>query len=75
LKDGGSHRNLYEADIVAEHIQLLVKSNISPSQIGVITPYNGQLELLRNLLAAKYPALEIRLNHFPYQRHLNYEDN
>jgi superfamily I DNA and/or RNA helicase len=33
---------------------------LRPEQIGVITPYNGQLELLKNLLLPEFPTLEIR---------------
>jgi ATP-dependent RNA/DNA helicase IGHMBP2 len=47
--DGTSHRNINEADIVLQHVVYLLQSGIRPSDIGVITPYNGQLELLRDL--------------------------
>ena len=33
---------------------------LSPEQIGVITPYNSQLEVLRSLLQPEFPTLEIR---------------
>jgi len=58
--DGGSHRNSDEAELVGKHVDRLVSSGISPRQIGVITPYNGQLEELKSLMGEKYPELEIR---------------
>lgn len=50
---GGSYRNTAEAEIVVAHIQRLYELGLKPEQIGVITPYNGQLELLRELVAAR----------------------
>ncbi len=49
--DGTSHRNINEADIVLQHAIYLLQLGITPSCIGVITPYNGQLELLRDLFS------------------------
>lgn len=60
LKHAKSHRNESEARVVCAHIELMVAAGISPQQIGVVTPYNGQLELLRSLLLEKHPLLEIR---------------
>lgn len=48
-----SYRNSHEADIVYKHIQHLYAIGLAPDQIGVITPYNGQLECLRDLLHQK----------------------
>jgi hypothetical protein len=50
---GGSYRNTAEAEIVVAHIYRLYELGLRPEQIGVITPYNGQLELLRELVAAR----------------------
>lgn len=50
---GGSYRNTAEAEIVIAHIYRLYELGLKPEQIGVITPYNGQLELLRELLAIR----------------------
>lgn len=56
-----SHRNLHEVDLVFKHVELLVRClNVSPKDIGVITPYNGQLESLRERISEQYPAVEIR---------------
>lgn len=54
---GGSYRNTAEAEIVIAHIYRLYELGLKPEQIGVITPYNGQLELLRELLTAKEDAV------------------
>eukprot|EP01038_Epipyxis_sp_PR26KG_P014390 gene14390-19315_t len=45
-----SHRNVHEADLVHKHIINLLSSGVKPAHIGVITPYNGQLEILRDLI-------------------------
>jgi superfamily I DNA and/or RNA helicase len=42
-----SHRNQAEAQVVRKHVDVLLALGLRPSQVGVITPYNGQLELLR----------------------------
>jgi hypothetical protein len=55
---GGSHRNDYEADIVYRHVCMLVRCGISPTDIGVITPYNGQLDLLKQALLNRNAAEE-----------------
>lgn len=44
-----SHRNLNEAEIVLQHAVYLVRHGIPAEAIGIITPYNGQLELLREI--------------------------
>jgi hypothetical protein len=54
---GGSHRNEYEADIVLKHVRMLVLSGVSPCDIGVITPYNGQLDLLKQVLLNRDASL------------------
>ena len=45
-----SHRNVHEAAIVHKHVHKLFALGLTPDQIGVITPYNGQLECLRDRL-------------------------
>lgn len=47
---GGSYKNEYEVDIVLHHVRMLVRSGVSPTDIGVITPYNGQLDSLKQAL-------------------------
>lgn len=58
--DGGSHRNSDEAELVYKHVLRLTSAGLSPKQIGVITPYNGQLEELKTLMGESFPGLEIR---------------
>jgi superfamily I DNA and/or RNA helicase len=50
---GGSYRNTAEAELVVAHIYRLYALGVSPDQIGVITPYNGQLEVLREMIAQR----------------------
>ena len=57
---GGSYSNLSEAKIVANHVKHLIQNGVSPIDIGVVTPYNGQVEALRTLLSTEYPTLSIR---------------
>ena len=42
-EEGESKRNHGEATIVLRHAQQLVDAGLLPEQIGVITPYNGQV--------------------------------
>jgi ATP-dependent RNA/DNA helicase IGHMBP2 len=43
--EGGSHRNVREAELVVQHVETLITAGVLPSQIGVITPYSGQVLL------------------------------
>eukprot|EP00605_Chrysophyceae_sp_TOSAG23-4_P000054 GSChrysophyteH1.ASY1.ANO1.56.1 assembled CDS len=56
---GMSSSNEHEVQLVLHHVRALTRG-LSPEQIGVITPYNGQLELLRTVLKPEFPTLEIR---------------
>jgi superfamily I DNA and/or RNA helicase len=49
--DGGSRRNPREADTAARAVRRLRAAGVSAGAIGVITPYRGQVRLLRDLLA------------------------
>ncbi|GMH68221.1 hypothetical protein TrLO_g10143 [Triparma laevis f. longispina] len=63
-KDGigeGTFKNLKEAEIVTTLIHTILnehQNTLAPSDIGVITPYNGQKTLLKNLLSSTQPAIE-----------------
>ena len=59
-EDNISKANDGEADVVKHHVTQLVKAGLKPVDIGVITPYNLQVERLRTSLAADYPAIEIK---------------
>lgn len=56
----GSRFNEGEAQIVAKHVQSLLDKGMRQEQIAVITPYNGQVEILRAKLLPDHPKLEIR---------------
>jgi ATP-dependent RNA/DNA helicase IGHMBP2 len=60
VNPAGSRFNLGEAEIVARHVTRLIDLGLGQEQIAVITPYNGQVETLRNLLGADYPRLDIK---------------
>lgn len=58
--DAGSRYNEGEANIVASHVHSLLSTGLREEDIAVITPYNGQVELLRRMLLPITPKLEIR---------------
>jgi hypothetical protein len=48
---GKSYRNPAEAEIVAEEVERLREHGVRQSDIGVITPYSGQIGCIKNALA------------------------
>lgn len=50
--DEGSRANPGEAEIVARHVESLLDARVPGSVVGVITPYQAQVQLLRRRLAA-----------------------
>lgn len=56
---GESKSNEMEAMVVARHVDTLVDVGVKPEDMAVITPYNGQLALLSQMLREKYPGLEL----------------
>ena len=46
----GSHRNIQEVSIVEMKIKELISYGIKASDIGVITPYRGQLQYLKETI-------------------------
>ncbi|CBF79824.1 hypothetical protein AN7652.2 [Aspergillus nidulans FGSC A4] len=56
---GESKSNEMEALVVARHVDNLVQAGVRPEDIAVITPYNGQLAVLSQMLREKYPDLEL----------------
>ncbi|XP_059255343.1 DNA-binding protein SMUBP-2 isoform X1 [Mustela nigripes] len=58
--DDQSKGNPGEVRLVSLHIQALVDAGVQASDIAVITPYNLQVDLLRQSLAHRYPELEIK---------------
>ncbi|XP_045870917.1 DNA-binding protein SMUBP-2 [Meles meles] len=59
-EDDQSKGNPGEVRLVSLHIQALVDAGVQASEIAVITPYNLQVDLLRQSLAHRYPELEIK---------------
>eukprot|EP00300_Choanocystis_sp_HF-7_P041864 c8644_g1_i1.p1 GENE.c8644_g1_i1~~c8644_g1_i1.p1 ORF type:complete len:173 (-),score=39.40 c8644_g1_i1:39-515(-) len=55
-----SKANVGEAGVVCGYVTRLVKSGVDAEDIGVITPYNAQAQLIRESLRALYPALEVK---------------
>jgi ATP-dependent RNA/DNA helicase IGHMBP2 len=48
----GSKKNFGEADLVLQHVLYLLDTmRVAPADIGVITPYSGQLGLLKQIFA------------------------
>uniref|UniRef100_A0A8C0QJS7 Immunoglobulin mu DNA binding protein 2 n=1 Tax=Canis lupus familiaris TaxID=9615 RepID=A0A8C0QJS7_CANLF len=58
--DDQSKGNPGEVRLVSLHIQALVDAGVQASDIAVITPYNLQVDLLRQSLAHRHPELEIK---------------
>ncbi len=54
-----SKLNEHEAAIVALHVKNLVDAGLEPTDIAVVTPYNGQVALLSQMLKERYPGIEI----------------
>lgn len=56
----GSRSNLGEVELICLHIKELVASGVFPALIGVITPYNLQVEHLRSSIGTQWPDIEIK---------------
>eukprot|EP01102_Stenamoeba_stenopodia_P003957 TRINITY_DN1408_c0_g2_i1.p1 TRINITY_DN1408_c0_g2~~TRINITY_DN1408_c0_g2_i1.p1 ORF type:complete len:800 (+),score=150.06 TRINITY_DN1408_c0_g2_i1:186-2585(+) len=54
-----SKANEGEAHVVAKHVENLLAAGLKPNEIAIITPYNAQVDILRNLLKRKYETMEI----------------
>jgi len=57
-----SKLNEGEADVVVTIVNKLLSANgtgLQPSDVGIISPYNAQVDTLRNRLRPTYPAIEI----------------
>ncbi|XP_075401359.1 DNA-binding protein SMUBP-2 [Tenrec ecaudatus] len=55
-----SRGNPGEVRLVSLHVQALVEAGVHARDIAVITPYNLQVDLLRQSLAHRYPELEVK---------------
>ncbi|XP_065654259.1 DNA-binding protein SMUBP-2 isoform X2 [Hydra vulgaris] len=58
-EDEQSKGNPNEVDIVKEHVENLLLAGVSPKDIGIITPYNLQVELLRQSINQVNSQIEI----------------
>lgn len=56
---GESKSNEMEAAVVSRHVGNLIEAGVKPEDIAVVTPYNGQLAVLSQLLKEKYPGIEL----------------
>ena len=51
--------NEHEAAIVASHVNRLVTAGVNAEDIAIVTPYNGQLALLSQMLKDRFPGIEL----------------
>ncbi|KAL1297249.1 hypothetical protein AAFC00_004808 [Neodothiora populina] len=56
---GESKSNEHEAAIAQMHVQNLVDAGVKPEDIAVVTPYNGQLAILSQLLKERFKGIEL----------------
>lgn len=56
---GESKSNEHEAAIVKMHVRNLVDAGVKADDIAVITPYNGQLAALSQMLKEAFPGIEL----------------
>ncbi|KAG9761457.1 DNA helicase, partial [Aureobasidium melanogenum] len=56
---GESKSNELEAAIVKKHAQSLVDAGVKAEDIAVVTPYNGQLAVLSQLLKERFVGIEL----------------
>jgi AAA domain/R3H domain len=57
---GGSTANPREAAVVAAHVAALLATGLLQHEIAVISPYNAQVEVLKQLIRPQHPKIEIR---------------
>lgn len=46
-EEGTSHSNAHEVALVHRHVCMLLRAGLRPADIGIITPYNAQVQLLK----------------------------
>jgi Superfamily I DNA and RNA helicases and helicase subunits len=56
---GESKSNEMEAAVVSRHVGNLIRAGVKAEDIAVVTPYNGQLAVLSQILKEKYPGIEL----------------
>ncbi|KAJ2801362.1 hypothetical protein H4S07_004958 [Coemansia furcata] len=55
----GSLANKGEAELAKDQVKRLILSGVPPTDIAVISPYSGQVRLLKLMIRDKYPGVEI----------------
>lgn len=63
IHDSQSKSNRGEAGVVVSHLKLLLDSGVPADQIAVITPYNGQVDLLKELVTEDKVEIGTGKNH------------
>ena len=58
--EDGSRLNRGEAEVVGDHVGWLVGMGMAEEDIGVITPYNGQVSLIKAALKESRPGVAVR---------------
>ena len=56
----GSKANPGEAKLVIAYVERMLNCGLMEKDIAIITPYNGQVNLLRSVLLDAYPSVEVR---------------
>jgi len=59
VREGQSKRNAGEGEVVVAHARRLLDEGLKPHQIAIITPYNAQVELLREKLRGADISIEV----------------
>jgi DNA polymerase alpha-associated DNA helicase A len=57
--DQESKFNTGEAETVVRYLESLLQWGVLPEHVAVISPYNGQIRVLKEILGDKYPRLEL----------------
>ncbi|SCU95738.1 LAMI_0F03554g1_1 [Lachancea mirantina] len=58
--EGSSSKfNENEAQLGLFHVNQLIGSNVKQTDIGIISPYNAQVSLLKKMIHSKYPLIEV----------------
>jgi ATP-dependent RNA/DNA helicase IGHMBP2 len=62
MQDGerGSKANPGEAKVAIAYATRLLAVGLKEEDIAIVTPYNGQVALLRSVIGAKFPRVEVR---------------
>jgi DNA polymerase alpha-associated DNA helicase A len=56
--DSESKFNTQEANLTICHVLELISANVLPESIGIISPYQSQVQLISSMLKSHYPQIE-----------------